>query len=97
MLQCNIVVWMSVITVDDILVYFCAKSVSISHMTHANMCASNVLQMYRKLQNFQAEQPYSHAWYYMTVLLVDHCWTKEDLMRALEGMPCYISIVAFSN
>ena len=52
-----------------------------------------VLQMYRKLQNFKAEQPYSQAWYYMTVLLVDHCWRKEDLMTALEGM--YVRINMF--
>ena len=54
-----------------------------------------VLQMYRKLQNFKAEQPYSQAWYYMTVLLVDHCWRKEDLMTALEGT--YVQAVFIHN
>ena len=57
--------------------------------------ASLVLQMHRKLKNFQAEQPFSHAWYHMTVLIVDHCWRKEDLMAALEGM--YVSLTCITN
>jgi insulysin len=36
------------------------------------------------LQNFQANQPYSHAAYFMTLLLIEKGWTKEDLLNSLN-------------
>ena len=39
----------------------------------------------RKLRNFKAEQPHTHAMYYVS-LLMDNCvWTKEELASALDG------------
>lgn len=39
----------------------------------------------RQLKNFKANQPYKHALYYMGVLLVQPCWTKEEMEEAVEG------------
>ncbi len=36
------------------------------------------------MQNFQANQPYSHAAYFMTLLLIEKGWTKEDLLNSLN-------------
>ncbi|VEN56875.1 unnamed protein product [Callosobruchus maculatus] len=38
----------------------------------------------RNLKNFNAEQPYQHAVYYLTVLLTEHSWTKQELLAATE-------------
>ncbi|KAF7268841.1 hypothetical protein GWI33_018185 [Rhynchophorus ferrugineus] len=38
----------------------------------------------RNLKNFAAEQPYQHAVYYLTVLLTEHSWTKEELLASTD-------------
>ncbi|CAG9815290.1 unnamed protein product [Phaedon cochleariae] len=38
----------------------------------------------RNLKNFDAEQPYQHAVYYLTVLLTEHSWTKLELLAATD-------------
>ncbi|KAG5874566.1 hypothetical protein JTB14_019568 [Gonioctena quinquepunctata] len=38
----------------------------------------------RNLKNFEAEQPYQHAVYYLTVLLTEHSWTKQELLSATD-------------
>ncbi|XP_074640666.1 insulin-degrading enzyme-like [Tubulanus polymorphus] len=40
----------------------------------------------RALKNFKAEQPYQHALYYTTVVLMEQIWTKEELLDALDDM-----------
>lgn len=40
----------------------------------------------RNLKNFAAEQPYQHAVYYLTVLLTEHSWTKQELLAAVDQM-----------
>lgn len=39
-------------------------------------------QYIRGLKNFQAEQPYQHAVYYLALLLTEHSWTKQELIDA---------------
>lgn len=43
-----------------------------------------ILQYIRNLQNFSAEQPYQHAVYYLTVLLTEHSWSKEELLASID-------------
>lgn len=38
----------------------------------------------RGLNNFKAEQPYSHAIYYLALLLTEVSWTKNELLEATE-------------
>ncbi|XP_066145097.1 insulin-degrading enzyme isoform X3 [Euwallacea fornicatus] len=38
----------------------------------------------RNLKNFSAEQPYQHAVYYLTVLLTEHSWSKEELLASAD-------------
>ncbi|KAL3284944.1 hypothetical protein HHI36_019075 [Cryptolaemus montrouzieri] len=40
----------------------------------------------RNLKNFNAEQPYQHAVYYLAVLLTEHSWTKQELLTATEQL-----------
>lgn len=40
----------------------------------------------RQLRNFKAEQPHTHAMYYVTVLMDNVIWTKEELALALDGV-----------
>ncbi|XP_060526171.1 insulin-degrading enzyme [Cylas formicarius] len=40
----------------------------------------------RNLKNFSAEQPYQHAVYYLTVLLTEHSWTKEELLASTDQL-----------
>ncbi|XP_028137935.1 insulin-degrading enzyme isoform X1 [Diabrotica virgifera virgifera] len=40
----------------------------------------------RNLKNFAAEQPYQHAVYYLTVLLTEHSWTKQELLAATDQL-----------
>lgn len=40
----------------------------------------------RSLKNFDAEQPYQHAVYYLTILLTEHAWTIEQLLAAANDM-----------
>lgn len=41
-------------------------------------------QYIRGLNNFKAEQPYSHAIYYLALLLSEVSWTKSELLQAAE-------------
>ncbi len=45
----------------------------------------------RHLRNFKAEQPHTHAKYYLSVLTDNMVWTKEELATAIEGQ-CSIDI-----
>ncbi|CAH1389545.1 unnamed protein product [Nezara viridula] len=38
----------------------------------------------RGLKNFEIEQPYQHANYYLAVLLAEQSWTKSELLAATE-------------
>lgn len=38
----------------------------------------------RKLKNFKAEQPYQHAEYYLSALLSEQQWIKEELLAATD-------------
>ncbi|XP_063697164.1 insulin-degrading enzyme [Culicoides brevitarsis] len=38
----------------------------------------------RGLKNFKAEQPYSHAIYYLALMLTEVSWTKTELLEATE-------------
>ncbi|XP_033611295.1 insulin-degrading enzyme-like [Cryptotermes secundus] len=40
----------------------------------------------RGLRNFEAEQPYQHAVYYLAVLLAEQAWTKEELLAATDEL-----------
>ncbi|XP_069679683.1 insulin-degrading enzyme isoform X2 [Periplaneta americana] len=40
----------------------------------------------RGLKNFEAEQPYQHAVYYLAVLLAEQAWTKEELLAATNEL-----------
>ncbi|KAL1510015.1 hypothetical protein ABEB36_004673 [Hypothenemus hampei] len=40
----------------------------------------------RHLKNFSAEQPYQHAVYYLTVLLTEHSWSKQELLASTDQM-----------
>uniref|UniRef100_A0A1L8DTM9 Insulin-degrading enzyme n=2 Tax=Nyssomyia neivai TaxID=330878 RepID=A0A1L8DTM9_9DIPT len=39
----------------------------------------------RTLKNFEAEQPYQHAVYYLGVLLTEFAWTKKELLDATKA------------
>lgn len=41
-------------------------------------------QLHRSLRNFNAEQPYQHAVYYLALLLTEHAWTKQELIDAVS-------------
>lgn len=41
-------------------------------------------QMHRALKNFNAEQPYQHAVYYLALILTEHAWTKQELIDAVS-------------
>lgn len=38
----------------------------------------------RSLKNFEAEQPYQQAMYYLSLLISEQAWTKEELLEATE-------------
>ncbi|ODN05282.1 Insulin-degrading enzyme [Orchesella cincta] len=40
----------------------------------------------RTLKNFEDEQPYSHASYYMTYLLRERRWSNQELLNAMEDV-----------
>lgn len=40
-------------------------------------------QLLRSLKNYQADQPYQHAIYYLALILTDHAWTKLELIDAV--------------
>ncbi|XP_012261292.2 insulin-degrading enzyme isoform X2 [Athalia rosae] len=40
----------------------------------------------RGLKNFDAEQPYQHAVYYLAVLLAENVWTKDELLDATSQL-----------
>ena len=41
-------------------------------------------QYIRGLKNFQAEQPYQHAIYYLALILTEQAWTKQELIDAID-------------
>lgn len=41
-------------------------------------------QMHRALKNFNAEQPYQHAVYYLALILTERAWTKHELIDAVS-------------
>lgn len=41
-------------------------------------------KMFRALKNFNAEQPYQHAVYYLALILTEHAWTKQELIDAVS-------------
>lgn len=47
-------------------------------------------QYIRGLKNFQAEQPYQHAVYYLALLLTEHSWTKQEL---IDAAPCKFDLI----
>lgn len=51
-------------------------------------------QMHRALKNFNAEQPYQHAVYYLALILTEHAWTKHELIDAVS---CEFSVVFSSQ
>lgn len=53
----------------------------ISSSDHNNFA---LFQYIRALKNFSIEQPYQHAVYYLAVLLVEHSWTKQELLAAID-------------
>ena len=44
----------------------------------------------RTLQNFRAEQPHQHAVYYVSVIMSEVAWTKDELLATVEGRICPI-------
>lgn len=49
----------------------------------------------RNLRNFESEQPHQHATYYLSLLLTEHAWTKDELLAAsneltAEGLQAFI-------
>ena len=53
--------------------------------------------MLRRLRNFKAEQPYTHAMYYCEVILQSVIWTRQQLADALEGELVYDNIVCMAR
>ncbi|XP_017766941.1 PREDICTED: insulin-degrading enzyme [Eufriesea mexicana] len=47
----------------------------------------------RNLKNYKAEQPYQHAVYYLTVLLSELMWMKEELLNATS----YLTVERVQN
>lgn len=43
------------------------------------------MQYIRGLKNFEAEQPYQHAAYYLAVLLSEQVWVKNELLAATDS------------
>lgn len=41
-------------------------------------------QLMRSLKNYEAEQPYQHAVYYLALILTEHAWTKQELADAVS-------------
>ncbi|XP_017301100.1 insulin-degrading enzyme [Diaphorina citri] len=43
-------------------------------------------QYYRGLKNFEAEQPYQHAIYSISLCLFERAWSKTELLESLDGI-----------
>ena len=43
-----------------------------------------MFQYIRGLKNFETEQPYQHAVFYLAVLLSEQAWTKTELLDATD-------------
>lgn len=50
----------------------------------------------RGLKNFKAEQPYSHAIYYLALMLTEVSWTKAELLEATECEYIFLFIILFN-
>lgn len=48
-------------------------------------------EMLRSLRNFNVEQPYQHAVYYLALLLTEHAWTKPELIDAVSCKYSFLS------
>ena len=48
-----------------------------------------LFQIKRKLKNFEAEQPHTHAIFYLSYLLSEQAWDKSEILDALSGNDCY--------
>ncbi|KAJ9600258.1 hypothetical protein L9F63_009434, partial [Diploptera punctata] len=71
---------------------------SLTLMPHCNLKRNYAMDSYqvwldtcneeyvRGLKNFEAEQPYQHAVYYLAVLLAEQAWTKEELLAATDEL-----------
>lgn len=51
--------------------------------------------MHRALKNFNAEQPYQHAVYYLALILTEHAWTKQELIDAVSCMFNCSALITF--
>ena len=43
-----------------------------------------IFQILRKLKNFEADQPHTHAMFYMSYLLSEHAWDKFEILDSLK-------------
>ena len=50
-----------------------------------SMLVIYMFQIRRKLKNFEAEQPHTHAIFYMSYLLSEQAWEKSAILDALSG------------
>ena len=57
-------------------------------MTSMNFKLLNLFQIRRKLKNFEAEQPHTHAIFYLSYLLSEQAWDKSEILDALSGNDC---------
>ena len=62
-------------------------------MTSINFKLFNLFQIRRKLKNFEAEQPHTHAIFYLSYLLSEQAWDKSEILDALSGKNCYTTDV----
>lgn len=49
-------------------------------------------QLDRSLKNFNTEQPYQHAVYYLALILTEHAWTKQELVDAVSRKSIHLVI-----
>lgn len=54
-------------------------------------------KMSRALKNFNAEQPYQHAVYYLALILTEHAWTKQELSDAVSREFYFYSACAIDH
>lgn len=53
-------------------------------------------QLQRSLKNYQAEQPYQHAVYYLALILTEQAWTKQELADAVSrNYDFYLHSISF--
>lgn len=42
------------------------------------------MQYVRNLKNFNAEQPYQQAVYYLSLIVSENAWTKDEILKSVE-------------